>query len=74
MAPSGSSRLICVLKGAGSVFRDGGFQKNNMKMRVNPPTGRLIQKHHLQVTPLVKAPPTKGPRTEAIPKIIPNML
>lgn len=29
---------------------------------------------YLQVTLLVKAPPTRGPKTEEMPKIMPNML
>ena len=36
-----------------------------------PPTGRLIQKHHRQVRLSVKTPPSKGPITDAIPKVAP---
>ena len=46
-----------------------------MKVRiaiVTPPRGRLIQKHHRQVTSLVKTPPSSGPTTEEIPKTAPK--
>jgi hypothetical protein len=35
-----------------------------------PPKGRLIQKHHLQLTLSVKTPPNNGPITEEMTKTI----
>lgn len=33
--------------------------------------GKLIRKHHRQVTLSVKTPPSRGPETEAIPYMLP---
>ena len=70
--PMGSSRLTCVMKLAGSCFWGGGFQRNSMTTIVTAPMGRLIQKHHRQLTPPVNPPPTRGPRTEDKPKTMPK--
>lgn len=70
--PSGSSRVKC---STGRALDGGlcGRWSNTMMLRAaKHPMGRLMRKHHLHVTPVVSAPPTRGPRTDAMPKMLPN--
>lgn len=47
----------------GSLICFGTWKKSNAMPIIGPPTGKLIQKHHRQVTFVVKAPPIRGPIT-----------
>lgn len=71
--PIGSRRLTWPIKLTGGRICLGGFQKIVMKIRVTPPMGRLMKKHHRHETVVVKPPPTKGPMTEATPKTMPKI-
>lgn len=47
--------------GAGLIC-SGICRSNTSRVMIGNPSGKLIQKHHRQLAPLVKAPPMIGPR------------
>lgn len=55
------------------VLGDSILRKKKSATNETPPTGRFSQKHHLQVTLVVKAPPIMGPRAPAIAQIAPKI-
>lgn len=71
--PSGSSRRICCLIGTGFFGRLGSLRRNMTTPTESAPIGRLIQKHHLQLSFPVNKPPSRGPATDDTPNIMPNM-
>lgn len=56
------------------MARRGSSRENSIIANVAPPTGKFIQKHHLQVNLSVKTPPKSGPTTDAMPYIDPMTL
>lgn len=62
MTPGISSwRMISFRDTPTFARRKGGRNKGRRTAKVAPPTGTLIQKHHLQVKLLVNSPPITGP-------------
>lgn len=69
--PTGSNCMTRCLKDSLTCFLSGGFDGriSSSTTMATPPTGILIQKHQRQVTFDAKKPPSKGPATEARPKL-----
>lgn len=70
--PKGSRRNSFSLQESASICLAGSLRITKMTTMATPPMGKLIKKHHLQLTLEVKAPPRSGPATLAIPKMEPN--